>query len=226
MTSKSSNLPPLPSPTRRNWVWLSIQFLLRLVFLYYFRYRAKGVPNLPASGGCLFLINHQSYLDPLLVGAPLQQPVSYVARETLFPVPIVGWILRNTYVFPINLDAPSTKTFKEAIRRVAHGFFVGIFPEGTRSRDMSVGEIKPGFVALVRRIKAPVYPVGIAGAHEAFPRHTLLIRPRKVRVVFGKPFTPEEVEELSQRGRELDFARLVHERLTECCEDAERWRQR
>ena len=91
---------------------------------------------------------------------------------------------------------------------------------------MSVGEIKPGFVALVRRIKAPVYPVGIAGAHEAFPRHTLLIRPRKVRVVFGKPFTPEEVEELSQRGRELDFARLVHERLTECCEDAERWRQR
>jgi 1-acyl-sn-glycerol-3-phosphate acyltransferase len=217
---------PLPHPTRRNWVWFSIQVLLRLVFMYWLRYRVRGLERLPKDGGCLFLINHQSYLDPLLVGLPLTRPVSYVARDSLFPIPIVGSILRATYVFPINRDSPSTKTIKEAVRRVNHGFFVGLFPEGTRGRGVNLREIKPGFVALVRRIKAPVYPVGIAGADEAMPRHTLLLRPKKVRVVFGEPFTPDEIKELCRKGNEAEFARIARERIGNLVQEAEDWRKK
>ncbi|MBM81890.1 MAG: 1-acyl-sn-glycerol-3-phosphate acyltransferase [Planctomycetaceae bacterium] len=214
----------LPHPTRRNWHWLTIQFMLRLIFTFWLRYRARGIEKVPEDGGALFLINHQSFLDPLLVGLPLQRPVSYLARDTLFPVPVIGWVLRNTYVMPINRDAASTASIREAVRRMAHGFLVGIFPEGTRTTNGSVGEFKPGFVALIRRAKVPVYPIGIAGAHEAYPRKKLLLRPRKVYVVFGDPFTDEEIAALSKKGQEENLVEEARKRIVACQEEAEAWR--
>jgi 1-acyl-sn-glycerol-3-phosphate acyltransferase len=158
-----------------------------------------------------------------LVGAPLSRPVSYLGRDSLFPVPIIGWILRSTYVMPISRTATTTGPIKEAVRRMRHGFYVGIFPEGTRTRDGRMGVVKPGFIALVRRANVPVYPVGIAGAYRAFPRGTLAIRRRRVRVVFGEPFSAEELEELCRRGREEDMAALAKERIAACQEEAEAW---
>ena len=214
----------LPHPTRRNWHWLTIQFLLRLVFTFWLRYRARGIEKVPQSGGALFLINHQSFLDPLLVGLPLQRPVSYLARDTLFPVPFVGWVLRNTYVMPINRDSASTASIREAVKRMSHGFLVGIFPEGTRTADGSVGEFKPGFVSLIRRGKVPVYPIGIAGAHEAFPRKQFFLLPRKVYVVFGDPFSSEEIERLSKKGFEDQLVKAARDRIVACQQEAEAWR--
>ena len=95
-----NNRQALPSPTRRNWVWFSIQMILRFFYIVWLRYRARGHEKLPPSTGALLLLNHQSFLDPLLVGLPLQRPVSYVARDSLFPVPVVGWFWRPPLFFP------------------------------------------------------------------------------------------------------------------------------
>jgi 1-acyl-sn-glycerol-3-phosphate acyltransferase len=214
---------PLPSPVRRNWVWFSLQMLAKVVFGLYFRLRMRGQEKLPAHGGALLLINHQSFLDPLVVGTPLTRPVSYVARDSLFRVPVVGWILRNTYVFPISREAASSSSIKEAVRRMHHGFLVGIFPEGTRSVDGTLGEMKPGFMALVRRGDVPVLPVGVGGSGRAFPRNTWIVRPKTVRVVIGDPFTEDEIRELSTRGREEEFIALVRERIDRCRLEAEAW---
>ena len=217
---------PLPHPTRRNWLWASCQLLLRIVFTLWLRYRARGVEKIPASGGGLVLVNHQSFLDPLLVGLPLSRPVSYLARDSLFRVPVIGWILRNTYVMPISREAASTSSIKAAVERMRHGFLVGIFPEGTRSTNGDVGPFKPGFVALVRRGQLPVYPVGIAGAHEAMPRGAVFLRPRRVTVVFGDPLTPEEIARYSARGQESALVALARERIIACQREAEQWRRR
>ncbi len=226
----SSKLNPdgqqLPPSTRRNWIWFSFQVIVRVVFAIWLRYRAFGIHRIPREGGGLILINHQSFLDPLLVGLPLQRPVSYLARDSLFHVPIIGWILRNTYVMPISRESAGAGPLKEAIRRMKHGFLVGIFPEGTRSSDGTVGPFKPGFVALVRRSKLPVYPVGIAGADRAFPRGSLFLRPAKVTVVFGEPISAERIRQLNSEGGEdllVEFARsqVVHYQIA-----AERLRRR
>ncbi|MEX0700967.1 MAG: lysophospholipid acyltransferase family protein [Planctomycetales bacterium] len=215
-----------PDPYRRNWVWFSFQVVLRLVFTIWLRYRARGTAKVPRAGGALLLINHQSFLDPLLVGLPLSRPVSYLARDSLFAAPVLGWILRNTYVLPIDRDSAGAGSIRIAIDRLRHGFLVGIFPEGTRTRDGSVGEFKPGFVALVRRAKLPVYPIGIAGAFEALPRQIFRLRFARVRVVFGDPFSPDEIERLASRGREAEFVRVVRERIVACQREAEEWRRR
>lgn len=223
MTAADSQ--PLPHPTNRNIVWLAIQFTLRLVFLLWLRYQCRGLHNVPRSGGGLVLVNHQSFLDPLLVGLPLQRPVSYLARDTLFPIPLVGWVLRKTYVMPINRDAASTASIREALQRMQHGFLVGIFPEGTRCIDGEVGEFKPGFVSLIRRLNLPVYPVGVAGAHEAMPRGGLRLLPRPVRVVFGKPLTREDLDHLCVKGQEDALVEFARSAVVACQQEAEEWRQ-
>lgn len=226
MNSAASNNDEkrLPHPTRCNWVWLSCRFLLRVFFIIWLRYRARGVETIPRDGGGLVLVNHQSFLDPLLVGLPLARPVSYLARDNLFRIPFIGWMLRKTYVMPISREAGGSSSIKEAVARMKYGFMVGIFPEGTRSEDGSVGSFKPGFIAIIRRAKLPVYPVGIAGAHLAYPRHAWFIRPRQVCVVFGEPFTKEEIEALSRRGQEEQLVAAAHERVAACQAEAEQWR--
>jgi len=211
----------LPSPIARNAQWRAFQFIMQSLFCFWLRYRARGLEHLPAEGGALLVINHQSFLDPLLVGLPLTRPVSYLARDNLFRIPIIGWILRNTYVLPINRESASTSSIREAIRRLEHGFYVGIFPEGTRTEDGTVGEFKPGLLALLKRTTVPVIPVGIAGAFEAYPRNAWFPRPGKVRVVYGEPLSAAESAAL---GKDRDALAVLRDRIISCQEAAEVWR--
>lgn len=214
--------PPV-DPCARNLHWRCFQYLLQLLFTTCLRYRARGLEHLPASSGALLLSNHQSFLDPLLIGLPLQRPVSFLARDNLFRAPIVGWVLRNTYVMPLNREGGAASGIKETLKRMDQGYLVGLFPEGTRSQDGSVGEFKPGFAALLRRSKLPVVPVGIHGAHRALGRRVLSLRPERVCVVFGPPLDRGRLEELSQRGREAELIAYVREAVVACQREADEW---
>ena len=209
---------------RRNWTWLSLQWIFQFLFTIWFRYRAFGMENLP-EGGALLLINHQSFLDPLLVGLPLTRPVSYLARENLFRLPIIGWLVKNTYVMPISRESAGTESLRESIRRMEHGFLVGIFPEGTRTEDGGLCEMKPGFVALIRRVKVPVIPVGIAGAFEAFPRGAWFPVPARIRIVFGRPMESTRLVELCQKGREAELVDWSRTQIQECLDQANALRE-
>jgi 1-acyl-sn-glycerol-3-phosphate acyltransferase len=210
---------PLPDPLRRNWIWFALQQIFQTLFTVWFRYRAQGMESLPERGA-LLLINHQSFLDPLLVGLPLRRPVSYLARENLFRVPVVGWLLRRTYVMPINRESAGTESLRESLRRMEHGFLVGIFPEGTRSFDGGLRELKPGFVALVRRANVPVIPVAVAGAYEAFPRGAWFPRPSRIRIIYGSPLDPTRLAELCQKGREAELVEWTRASIQECLDTA------
>ena len=219
-------MPDFPNesqPERRNWVWLGFQLVVRLIVALWLRYRARGHDRITHRGGMLLIINHQSFLDPLLVGLPLHRPVSFLARENLFRVPFIGWVLRNTYVLPINRESAGTGALREMIARLKAGFWVGIFPEGTRSADGKLGEMKPGFLALLRRADVPVCPVGIAGADRALGRYHKLPHFSTVRVVFGEPISAEQVAETLKLG-EAALLDLIRTRLEECMGQACAWR--
>lgn len=197
--------------------------MLQIVLAIWLRYRARGVAHIPAEGGGLLLANHQSYLDPVLVGLPLRRPVCYLARSSLFDVPLIGWILRHTYVMPLSRDTGGAAGIRETLRRLEEGCLVGIFPEGTRSADGTLATFKPGFAALIRRTSLPIYPVGIAGAHRALGRGSWFVKPHRVRVVFGEPLTKETIAELCQRGREADLVEAVRQRIAACHDEAKEW---
>ncbi len=219
-----ADAPPLPHPTKRNLVWLMLQAFIRLTGLVFWGVGIRGTENLP-KGGALLLFNHQSFLDPIVFGAQLRRPVSYLARDTLFNVFFIGWILRKTYVMPINRESGGTESIRNATRRMQHGFLVGIFPEGTRTEDGTVGEFKPGFISLVRRGKVPVIPVGIAGAFQAYSRKAIFPRPGpRVSIVIGDPLPDDELSQLTKKGHEDELVTVARQRVIECQQEAEEWR--
>lgn len=219
--SDKSTAPSLGSPLRRNWVWYISQVVVGIFFGIWLRFRAYGVERLPATGGALLLGNHSSFIDPLLIGLPLKRPISFLARDTLFPVPVIGWMLRHTYVMPLNRDGGSSAAIRETLRRMEQGFLVGLFPEGTRSPDGTLGPFKPGFAALVRRTDLPIIPVGIAGANRALGRGSFFLKPRPVCVVFGEPLSEDEAAQLRQRGREEELVETVRSRIAKYQAEAE-----
>ena len=223
MVSPMSESPPDSlaefEPERRNWIWLGIQTILRLFFSVWFRYRAYGYEELKHQRGMLFVINHQSFLDPLLVGLPLSRPICYLARDSLFRIPVVGWILRHTSVLPINREAASTAALRTMIGHLRAGYWVGIFPEGTRSTDGTLGEMKPGFLALLRRTQVPVCPVGIAGAQDALGRGAWFPHFAKVRVFFGPTIPACEIRTLLEEG-ERSLEKIIRDSLVSSIQEA------
>jgi len=226
MKSPSDSRAPLPDPIHPNGSWRTFQFILQILFTVWFRCRVRGLHHIPPTGGGLVLINHQSFLDPLLVQLALSRPMGFLARDGLYRVPFVSWVLRKHYCVPINRQSAGTASIRDCVRRMEHGFLIGVFPEGTRTHDGSVGEFKPGFMALVRRTRVPILPVGIAGAFEAMPKGAWFIRPRGIRVVFGEPLSSDDVEPYRQRGREEDLIALTRQRVVECHQEADAWLRR
>lgn len=196
---------------------------MRNVFVFCCDYRCRGHHALP-EGSALVVANHESFLDPLLVGLPFERPISYLARHNLFAVPVIGLMLRNTYVIPINRDAASTASIRAATRLMRHGFLVGLFPEGTRSSDGRLGELKPGFIALLRQARVPIIPVGVAGSREVLPRGAKFPRRGRVRIVFGSPLPWSEIEPLTKRGREDDLLGVIRAHMLTVRSEAEQWR--
>jgi 1-acyl-sn-glycerol-3-phosphate acyltransferase len=132
-------------------------------------------------------------------------------------------MLRRDYAISISREAASSASIREAVARVDGGFLVGIFPEGTRSDDGSVGPLKPGFIALLRRSRAPVVPIGIAGAGKALPRGAWFIRRQPCRVVVAEPISAEEIARLSARGQEATLVETIRQRMAEVHREAEEW---
>jgi len=217
-----STEPTAVDPTARNWIWRAFQLFMQNLFVFVFRYRIRGAEQLPP-GGALLLINHQSFIDPLVVAVSFHRPVSYLARHNLFAVPLIGTILRNTYVMPIRRNSAATESIRMAINRLQQGYYVGIFPEGTRSTDGRLHEMKPGFLAIVRRANVPVVPIGVAGAGNALPRGAVMIRPRVVRVVVGTPYSADDVREFLDQGRAAEFMESLQVRLQDAMDEAAAW---
>jgi 1-acyl-sn-glycerol-3-phosphate acyltransferase len=159
--------------------------------------RCSGREYIPADGPALVCSNHQSVLDPILVGLACDRRMNYLARRTLFRFAPFRWLIQWYDAIPIEREGMGLAGIKETLRRLRRGELVLIFPEGTRSPDGRLGPLKPGFCTLARRANAPLLPVAITGADRVWPRDRRWPQPAPVWVQFGPPILPEEWRELT-----------------------------
>ena len=155
----------------------------------------------------MLVCNHQSYLDPPLVGSRIGfRQVDYLARDTLFAGPLWSAFFRSVHCIPVSRGAADVGSLKECVRRLGMGRAVLVFPEGTRSEDGEVGSFKRGVSLLIKRAGCVVMPVAVEGAQEAWPKGSgpRLFRHR-VTVRFGEAIGHAE---LVSGGGEAALARL------------------
>ena len=184
----------------------------RMFFVVTCCLRVRGRDFEPQEGGVLVVSNHQSYLDPILVGLSCERRLNFLARSTLFRFAPLRWHLNSLDTIPIDREGIGMGGLKETLRRLKRQEMVLVFPEGTRSRDGEVGPLKPGFCVLARRGNVPLLPVAVAGAFEAWPRRKWTPRPAVINLQVGPPLWPVDFQQ-------LDDDQLVAEvqaRITAC----------
>ena len=165
----------------------------RAWFRFYFGWRVFNQERVPLTGPVILASNHSSYLDPPLVGAGIKRGINYLARENLFRFPVLGWILHQWQVVPVDREGGGAKGLKAILDRLLDGGAIILFPEGTRSRDGKIQPARSGIGLTVIKSQAPVVPVRVFGTFEAYGRQMSFPRPRRVAVKYGRPMTFAEL---------------------------------
>jgi 1-acyl-sn-glycerol-3-phosphate acyltransferase len=202
--------------------WRLARFLRATVgklFLGLYRTRFIGLEHLPAEGGFVIAGNHVSYLDPMLLWCGTPRPTHFIARDSLFVAPVVGWVLPRLWGIPISRASADREAITRATNLLKAGEVVGIFPEGTRQDPDRLtdrpAEAHQGVAFIALRAGAQVVPVGITGTDKALPRGAKLPRFPRVTFRFGEPVCPEDFADLGRKERLEAMTAEIMRRIAE-----------
>jgi len=187
-------------------IWYGfLQIYAQLLLILFFHIRVYGRQNIPEKGAVIILSNHQSFLDPILIGVGLGRRVNFMARDTLFRNPFFGFLIRSLNAFPVKRGKVDLKALKHAIKLLSQGELLLLFPEGTRTSDGEIGKVRAGVCSIIKRADAVLIPAVIDGAYEAWPRRKKIFGFHKIRVIFGAPV------EYGRSGRDDDarFSEMI-----------------
>jgi 1-acyl-sn-glycerol-3-phosphate acyltransferase len=170
--------------------------LIKLVGRVFFRLRVVHRERMINHGPVILASNHESYLDPPLVGSVADRAIFFLARKTLLAGPFFGWLLPKLNVIPVDQEGGDRSALKALIRILRAGEGTLVFPEGERTLDGRLGPVLPGLGFVIAKTLAPVVPMRIFGAREAWPRGSGRIRFHPITVVVGEPiyFTAADLQ--------------------------------
>ncbi|HLD36225.1 MAG TPA: lysophospholipid acyltransferase family protein [Planctomycetota bacterium] len=180
--------------------------ICRLLAIVFLGLRAFGRENIP-EGGAVLASNHQSYFDPALISITLNRPVYFLARKELFESNrFFGWFIHNLHAIPLERRTFDSTGLRRAIEVLQNGGLLIVFPEGTRSPNGEIGEIRKGVSLLGEKANVPLVPTLVDGAYQAWPRkHKLPIRFSPITVRFGPPLRLDKtnIETIADAWRKL-----------------------
>lgn len=153
------------------------RIIVRSFFSFFFKVEVIGVDRIPKKGGVILCCNHISNFDPPLLGAFVKRRIHYMAKQELFKIPLFNSLIKTLGAFPVRRGMSDKRALKTAMNLLKEGHIVGLFPEGTRSRNgvLKKGLAGAGFIAL--RTDATVIPCAIIGPYKPF---------QKVKIVYGE----------------------------------------
>jgi 1-acyl-sn-glycerol-3-phosphate acyltransferase len=137
----------------------------------------------------VFMANHQSLYDIPALLATVPVPIRFLAKRSLFRIPVFGWALAAAGFVPIDrVDrSRAREAFQLALGTLGEGMGIVVFPEETRSMDGRMRPFRHGGFLMALKARAPIVPVGIRGTLRVRPKGRLLVEPAEVEVAFGDP---------------------------------------
>ena len=154
------------------WIFTIVpEFLMRflswVLVRTLYRLRVQGIDHIPDEGPALVVCNHVSYMDALILSASIPRPVRFVMYYRIFHIPVLSWIFRTARAIPIagarEDPALMQRAFDEIDRALANGDIVGVFPEGTLTRDGEIAVFKSGVERILAKRPVPVIAMALRG---------------------------------------------------------------
>ena len=183
---------------RSGYLYWVFKVILTPIMTVAFRPRIEGIRQVPRTGPALLACNHTSYLDWLLLPLVVRfRRISFLAKLEYFTRRgpkgrAQAYFFTATGQVPIDragADA-STAALRTAARLLTEGRLVGVFPEGTRTRDGRLNRGRTGLARMAAQTGAPVIPCATVGTFQVAPPGARVPRPRKIAVRFGEPMGP------------------------------------
>jgi 1-acyl-sn-glycerol-3-phosphate acyltransferase len=172
-----------------------VRAFFKIVFTLYNRLSVKWMEPIPKDKNLIVACNHCSNLDPLVIGVTFPRRLKYFAKEELFRSFLFGKIIRILGAVPVSRanNAAAAAALKGFLKFLEEGSDVLIFPEGSRSPDGKLQPLEGGVGLIANHSKATILPVFLKGTYDAMRPGTLMVKPRKISVTFGKPivFDPD-----------------------------------
>ena len=167
----------------------------RPVYSLLYPVKVEGLENMPAEGGCVLVSNHLSARDPIYIAIRVRNRcLHFMAKTELFKFKPLGAFLRGLMAFPVDRGHNDLNAVRTALKLLSDGHVLGVFPQGTRSKDNAPTPMLNGVSMIALRARKPVVPVYIGGPYRLF---------RKTLLRFGKPV------DLSEFGRRMDGETLA-----------------
>jgi 1-acyl-sn-glycerol-3-phosphate acyltransferase len=184
------------------YYWLGYN-LSRLAAHLLFHYRVLHRERMLQTGPVILAMNHQSFLDPPLAGINCDRAIYFLARRSLLDSPALGWLLPKLSVIPVDQEAIDRSALKTLIRVIKEGNAALVFPEGSRTPDGTLQPAQPGVGLVIAKTRAPVVPMRIFGAFDAWPIGGKLRLWRSITVVIGHPIYFSDTELDSKNYQQL-----------------------
>lgn len=198
----------------------SLYAFYHTIFTLGFSLRMQGQDNMPLDGPALVVANHQSFLDPLVIGLCARRPLVYLARKTLFKHPVFAALIRSLNAVPIDQEGVGKEGIRVVLEQLGRGRAVVVFPEGERTMNGAMLPLRPGIHLLIKRARAAIVPVGIAGAYDAWPRWRAYplpaplawpARPGTISVSLGKPLDAHDFAAMPREESLRALFAKIHE---------------
>ena len=158
-----------------------------------------GKENFIQNEPFVFVANHTSNLDVVVLYLSFNRPLNFMAKKELFSFKPLGWILKKLGAFPIDRNANDLSALKKAMSILRHGEVLAIFPQGTRKQTLDVDDAKSGAVLIASKCKVPVLPVAISGKYKFRGKITINID----KPYYFEPDKKLSVEDCKEVTREI-----------------------
>lgn len=185
--------------------------VLRLLWHFWFHLEINGQENEPKQGGYILASNHCSCIDPMIVCQGIHHSqIHFMAKAELFEIPVLKHVIRWLHAFPVSRGTGDVTAIETAKQVICDKEVLGIFPEGTRSKDNTLLRFKSGLALIAQQTGASVLPVTITYLD---PKKHFRSR---VIVNYGKLITAQELGLVEEEGaatstRALkDATRILH----------------
>lgn len=168
------------------WFYRVCRVIASILFRLLTRWQVKGRENVPSHGPLLVVANHLSLADVPLLGVSFDRRLVFMAKVNLFRYPLISYLVRLFGSIPVHRGKPDREALRRAVRLLADGQALAMFPEGTRGRTGQLHRAFPGSALIASHSGATILPVGISGT-ERISRLAWRLRRPQITVNIGSP---------------------------------------
>ncbi len=190
-------------------LYRTIVTIIRPIVKKIYGLEVKGIENIPQDGGLIICPNHTSNADPVLLAITLKRQIYFMAKAELFKSKILGKLFKTVGAFPVNRGKGDTSAIDTAESIIKNGEQLGIFIEGTRSKNGEFLRPKTGCAMIAYKTNSSIVPISITGKYE----HKVKIFKKNI-ISIGKPLKISELGIVDATGKEFrNASRIIMENI-------------